>query len=212
MSTTPSLTPSRLPNRSSQEATLIADILDEALFVTVAYVADGRPMQLPTAHVRVGDRLYLHGSVKSHFIQQLADGREACISASLMDGLVLARSAMHHSINYRSVVAFGGGQLVEESTKKDEVLHLFTEKLLPGRWADIRPPSPGELTATAVIEFPLTHASAKVRNGPPSDALADRSLPVWGGIVPLTTHQGVPVPDEHNQVPLPAYLTSAFVS
>ncbi len=203
---TPRTTISRLGNRANYDFDAIASILDEALHIQVAYVESSEPRLVPTAHVRVGKFLYLHGSVKSHLIQQLADGREACLSVAIMDGLVLARSAMHHSVNYRSVVVHSRGEMVTEEKEKWKALAAFTEKLIPGRWDDIRQPDPGEMKATAVLRFSLDEAVAKIRLGPPSDAAPDLNLPIWGGVIPLRQHRGLPEADEHNQVELPAYL------
>ena len=184
----------RLPARGSYDRARIHAILDEALICHVGFVADGRPFVIPTIHVRLGDRLYLHGSPASRMMKAMAGGVEVCITVTLVDGLVLARSAFHHSVNYRSVVLFGGASAVVDLDEKARVLQVLAEHLVPGRWPDIRVPSPGELKATSVLSIPIDEASAKVRTGPPVDDEDDYALPTWAGVLPLSITAGTPVP------------------
>jgi nitroimidazol reductase NimA-like FMN-containing flavoprotein (pyridoxamine 5'-phosphate oxidase superfamily) len=142
----------------------------------------------------VGDRLYMHGSPGSRMLKAMAGGVEVCVNVTLVDGLVLARSAFHHSMNYRSVVVFGVAQAVDDPEEKTRVLHALSEHLVPGRWRDVRGPAPGELKATAVLSLPIDEASAKVRTGPPRDDEEDYALPAWAGVVPLSLRAGEPVP------------------
>ena len=171
-------------------------ILDEALICHVAYVAaEGHPVVLPTIHGRIDDRLFLHGSVASAMLRALRPGVECCVAATVIDGLVLARSAFHHSMNYRSVVVFGTATEVDDDDEKIAAMRAMTERLMPGRWADARPPAPRELAQTTVLTMPITEASAKIRTGPPIDDAEDLELPVWAGVLPLRVERGVPEPD-----------------
>lgn len=203
-------TPSRLAKRAHYDADTVHSILDEALFCTVSYVVDGQPMAIPTAYARKNDEIFIHGSVGSHFIRQIQQGGTVCISVMLTDGLVLAKSAFHHSVNYRSVIVFGTARLVADDAGKMEALALITDHLVPGRWADLRPTTDGELRKTTVLAFSLAEASAKVRTGGPSDDPEDADLPTWSGVVPMQTVRLAPVPaaDSEPTTPLPAYLQS----
>ncbi len=204
---TPRTTPSRLAKRAHYDAATIHPILDEALFCTVSYVANGQPMAIPTAFARHNDRLYLHGSVGSHFIRQIEQGGPVCISVMLTDGLVLAKSAFHHSVNYRSVVIFALAEQVVDETEKMMALALITDHLVPGRWADLRPTTNSELRKTTVLAFSLAEASAKVRTGDPVDDPADAHLPTWSGVVPMQTVRLTPVPRQGEEnTALPDYL------
>jgi nitroimidazol reductase NimA-like FMN-containing flavoprotein (pyridoxamine 5'-phosphate oxidase superfamily) len=168
-----------------------------------------RRFQIPTGFVRVDDKIYLHGSVGSHYMRELATKKiPVSISATIMDGLVLARSAFHHSVNYRSVVIFSSGELITDINEQYRVLEAFTEKMCPGRWPDVRKPTAGEWKATMVLSFLLTEASAKVRVGPPKDDEEDYSIDVWAGVVPLKMNLLEPVADPalKEGVPLPPYL------
>jgi nitroimidazol reductase NimA-like FMN-containing flavoprotein (pyridoxamine 5'-phosphate oxidase superfamily) len=176
----------RVPQRGRYDRETIDAILDEALISHIGFVHDGRPVVIPTLHARLGDRLYLHGSAASRMLRTLEGGVPVCATATLVDGLVLARSAFHHSVNYRSVVVFGEARLVEPE-ERPKALELFTEKLVPGRWPEVRPPTRQELKGTKVFELPIDEASAKVRTGPPIDEEEDYELPVWAGVLPLTT-------------------------
>jgi uncharacterized protein len=199
---------SRSPHRGSYDKETIYGILDEALDVTVSYIADGLPHAIPTGFVRLEDKLYIHGSAKSHFLGQLCRNEKVCLTVSLLDGLVLANTAFSHSFNYRSVVAFAKPFLVEDEALKWAVLQAFTDKILPGRWEDgIRLPTPEELKATAMVCFPLGEASAKMRQGAPNN---EKSYPgeVWTGHIPLrrTWQAPVPSPDQGVDRPLPGYI------
>lgn len=171
-------------------------IVDEALVCHVGFVVDGSPVVIPTIHGRSGDTLYLHGSVASRMLRTLGGGVEACVTITLVDGLVLARSAMHHSMNYRSVVVFGTAEPVTDAAEKCEALRVVTEHVAPGRWDEVRPPSEAELRQTLVLRLPLDEASAKIRAGGPVDDEEDYSLPVWAGVVPLRLTSGSPIPDD----------------
>ncbi len=200
----------RLPARASYDRALIHAILDEAPVCHVGFVVDGRPFVIPTLHVRVGDRLYMHGSPGSRMLKAMAGGVEVCVNVTLVDGLVLARSAFHHSMNYRSVVVFGVAQAVDDPEEKTRVLHALSEHLVPGRWRDVRGPAPGELKATSVLSLPIDEASAKVRTGPPLDDEEDYALPAWAGVVPLSLRAGDPVPCPRLApgIEVPAYARS----
>jgi uncharacterized protein len=200
----------RLPARGSYDRALIDSILDEAPVCHVGFVVDGRPFVIPTLHVRVGDRLYMHGSPGSRMLKAMADGIEVCVTVTLLDGLVLARSAFHHSMNYRSVVVFGTARAVDDPDEKTRVLQALAEHLVPGRWRDVRGPAPGELKATSVLSLPIEEASAKVRTGPPLDDEEDYALPAWAGVVPLSLKAGEPIPCPRlaPEIELPAYARS----
>lgn len=186
----------RLPKRGVYDKETVYSILDEALFCTVAFLRDGEPFQIPTGFCRINDKLYIHGSVGSSYMRQLAAERNAvCISATLIDGLVLARSAFHHSVNYRSVVIFSTAEQVTDENELYKALEVFTNKMQPGRWDDVRKPSSGEWKSTLVLSFRLEEASAKVRVGPPKDDEEDYSLDVWAGVVPLTLQRLNALPD-----------------
>ncbi len=199
----------RLPKRGTYDKETIYSILDEALFCTLAYSVNGQAFQIPTGFVRMGDKLFLHGSVGSHYMRELATKEiPVSISATLIDGLVLARSAFHHSVNYRSVVVFSQGEEVKEEDEMYRVLEAFTEKMCPGRWADVRKPSAGEWKATMVIAFPILEASAKVRIGPPQDDEEDYAMDVWAGVLPLKIGKQAVIADPALKpgVRLPNYL------
>ena len=198
----------RLPKRGSFERETVNGILDEGFVCHVGFVADGQPFVIPTAYGRVGDTLYLHGAKASRMLKALAAGGEVCVTVTLVDGLVLARSAFHHSINYRSVVVFGRARVVESEEEKNAALEAFTEHVCRGRWADVRWPTPEELAATTVVALPLAEASAKVRTGPPIDDEEDYALTVWAGVLPLSVEPGEPEPDPRlpRATPLPGYV------
>jgi nitroimidazol reductase NimA-like FMN-containing flavoprotein (pyridoxamine 5'-phosphate oxidase superfamily) len=181
----------RKPARGSHDRAVIDAILDEAI---VCHVGFPGPTVIPTTHVRVGDTLYLHGSAASHMLRTLATGAEICVCVTLVDALVLARAAMHHSVNYRSVVLFGRARAVEDRGEKLAALAALVDHVVPGRSAACRPPNEKELIATMVIAVPIAEASAKIRTGPPlPDDAEDAALPYWAGIIPLTTVRGEPV-------------------
>ena len=185
----------RLPQRGEYDRQTIYDILDEGLICQVGFVVNGQPFVIPTAYGRVDDRLYIHGSPASRMLRTLKAGVEVCVTVTLLDGLVLARSAFHHSMNYRSVVVFGQATLVEEAEEKLEALRAFTEHVMRDRWAQVRPPNRQELAGTLVLALPLTEASAKIRSGAPVDDEADYELPVWAGELPLRLATSQPVAD-----------------
>jgi nitroimidazol reductase NimA-like FMN-containing flavoprotein (pyridoxamine 5'-phosphate oxidase superfamily) len=170
-------------------------ILDGALVAHLGFVDDGQPYVIPTLQARIGDVVYIHGSAASRAIRGLTSGIPACLTVTLLDGLVLARSAFHHSINYRSVVVLGTCRPVEGAEQRQAALHAFTERIVPGRWDEVRPPSAQELKGTRVLEMRLDGCSAKARTGPPVDDEEDYGLPVWAGVVPLTTVAGEPLAD-----------------
>ncbi len=184
----------RVPARAVYDRASIEAILDEALLAHLAFTLDGQPYAIPTLHARVGDTVYFHGSAASRAIRALTAGAPACLTVTLVDGLVLARSAFHHSVNYRSVVVLGKARPVEGPAERLTALQAFTERLVPGRWEEVRPPSPQELKGTRVLAMALDEASAKVRTGPPVEEEEDYKLAVWAGVVPLRTVAGPPQP------------------
>lgn len=201
-------TPSRLAKRAHYDEATINPILDEALFCVVSYSMNGQSMAIPTAFARKDGKLYIHGSVGSHFIRTIEQGNPVCISVMLTDGLVLAKSAFHHSVNYRSVTIFANAQKVTDEAECLEALALITDHLIPGRWNDLRPTTAGELRKTTVLVFSLAEASAKVRTGGPNDEPDDEELPTWAGVIPMQTVRLAPVPAENSlKTPLPTYLS-----
>ena len=187
----------RYPVRGQFDRAAIYRILDEGLVCHVAFVVDGQPYAIPTAYARAGDAIYLHGSTASRMLRSLADGVDVCVTVTLVDGLVLARSAFHHSMNYRSVVVLGHARLVADPTEKREALRAFTNHIVADRWEELRPVTDQELAATSVLALPIEEASAKVRSGPPKDDAEDLEWPVWAGVIPLGLHPGDPVADEY---------------
>ena len=185
----------RLPKRASYERETVYRILDEGLICHVGFVADNQPVVIPTGYARAGDTLYLHGSAASRMLRALAGGVEVCVTVTLLDGLVLARSAFHHSMNYRSVVVFGRASAVGGRREKLEALRAFSEHVVKGRWDEVRQPTEKELRSTLVLALPLEEASAKVRAGPPVDDEEDYRMNVWAGVVPLRLAAGEPEPD-----------------
>jgi nitroimidazol reductase NimA-like FMN-containing flavoprotein (pyridoxamine 5'-phosphate oxidase superfamily) len=185
----------RLAKRGAYDAATIHAILDEALICHVGFAIDGKPVVIPTIHWRDGDRLYVHGSGASHMLRSLRDGVEACVTVTLLDGLVLARSAFHHSMNYRSVVIFAKAVEVTDRDEKLHALEKLVEHIVPGRSAEVRAPNESELRQTLVLALPIEEASAKIRTGPPIDDDEDYSLPVWAGVVPITLARGEPIED-----------------
>jgi nitroimidazol reductase NimA-like FMN-containing flavoprotein (pyridoxamine 5'-phosphate oxidase superfamily) len=200
-------TPSRLAKRAHYDSATVNAILDEALFCTVSYAIDGQPMAIPTAFARKDDKIYIHGSVGSHFIRQIENGSPVCISVMLADGLVLAKSAFSHSVNYRSVIIFANAEKVTDEAERMEALAIITDHLIPGRWADLRPTTESEMRKTTLLAFSLNEASAKVRTGGPNDDPEDVILPTWSGVIPLQTSKLAPVADKNSlNIPLPGYL------
>jgi len=185
----------RLPKRGHFDCETVYGILDEGFICHIGFVVDGHPVVIPTGYARVDDKLYIHGSQASRMLRTLSGGVDACVTVTLVDGLVLARSAFHHSINYRSVVVFGRATLVSDPDEKNAALFAFSEQVLKGRWNDVREPTEVELKQTSVLCLPLKEASAKVRTGPPIDDEEDYALPIWAGVVPLKLVAGEPIKD-----------------
>lgn len=185
----------RHPERGEYDHAVIHRIIDEALICHVAIVQDGQPFVMPMIHTRIGDQLYFHGSRGSRMLQALADGQPACLTMTIIDGLVLARSAMHHSMNYRSAVVLGRGRAIEDEKTKWLVWAALVEHVLPGRSRDCRMPNAKESAATMLVEIDMNEASAKIRTGGPKDDPDDLSLPHWAGVLPLRTCAGAPVRD-----------------
>jgi uncharacterized protein len=187
---------SRLRDRGSRDWTRIAEILDAGFIAHVAFCVDHQPIVIPTMYGRDSQSLYLHGSVASHMLRELAAGIQACVTVTLVDGLVLSRSAFDHSMNYRSVVAFGMARKVEDPVLKLKALRVMAEHVMAGRWSEVRGPSAKELNATTVLEFAIDEASAKQRAGPPQDQDGDAAQAVWAGVLPLELSPRPPIPDE----------------
>ena len=185
----------RLPVRGDFDRATINEILDEALLCHVGFIVDEQPFVIPTTHARVDDQLFIHGSAASRMLRTLSTAVDICVTVTLMDGLVLARSAFHHSMNYRSVVIFGKATVVTNDHDKLEALRSFSEHVIPGRWREVRPPTEQELKATIVLSLLLNEASAKIRSGSPIDDEADYELDVWAGVIPLRLVAGAPIND-----------------
>ena len=200
----------RLPKRGSRERKLIYSILDEALVAHVGFVNNNQPFVIPMAYGRKSDRLFLHGSSVSRLLKNLQQGVDVCLTVTLLDGLVIARSLFHHSMNYRSVVLFGKAELVESEDEKMAALQAFTEHMIPGRWSQARIPNSQELKATTVLALPIEEDSAKVRTGQPLDDGEDYQLPIWAGELPLKVTAGIPVRDPQlsPEIALPERLTN----
>ncbi|MEO1374028.1 MAG: pyridoxamine 5'-phosphate oxidase family protein [Cyanobacteria bacterium J06635_10] len=198
----------RKAKRGNYEIQAIYNILDEALICHVGFTTNNQPFVIPTAYGRVEDKLYIHGSPASRMLRNLNQGIEICVTVTLLDGLVLARSAFHHSMNYRSVVIFGTATLVNDTEEKYEALRAFTEHIVPQRWQETRQPNKQELQGTMVLSLPLTEASAKVRTGNPVDDEADYDLPIWAGVLPLQMVAGKAIADERliEGVQVPEYV------
>ncbi|PYU08582.1 MAG: pyridoxamine 5'-phosphate oxidase family protein [Acidobacteria bacterium] len=197
----------REPQRAVYDRELIYKILDEGFVCHVGFTADGQTFVIPTMYARVGDALYFHGSAASRMLRGVSTGLNVCITVTLADGLVLARSVFNHSMNYRSAVALGNATIVDEAKEKLDALRAFTEKIMPGRWNDARQPNEKELRATSILRLPLTEISAKVRTGGVEDDAEDYALPVWAGVVPLRLVADAPLRDERCDpaLPTPAY-------
>jgi nitroimidazol reductase NimA-like FMN-containing flavoprotein (pyridoxamine 5'-phosphate oxidase superfamily) len=185
----------RKPQRAAYDRPTIHAILDAGFVCHVGFLVDGQPYVIPTLYVRLGDHLYLHGSPASRMLQTLQEGGIISIAVTLIDGLVLARAALHHSMNYRSVVVFGTASTVEDPARKAEILRGLSDHVIPGRWDDVRAPTEKELRQTLVLSIPIDEASAKIRTGPPIDDEADYELAVWAGVVPLSLVAGTPIGD-----------------
>ncbi|MBW4643469.1 MAG: pyridoxamine 5'-phosphate oxidase family protein [Goleter apudmare HA4340-LM2] len=206
----PRTTIKRVPQRADYERDTIYQILDEGLVCQVGFVADGQPVVIPTAYGRVDDTLYIHGSPASRMLKTLLQDIDVCVTVTLLDGLVLARSAFHHSMNYRSVVVFGKATLVQDAEQKLLALQAFTEQVIPGCWREVRQPNRNELAGTLVLSLPLVEASAKVRTGGPLDDAADYELPVWAGEIPLKLTAATPIADVRSPHPIatPVYASN----
>jgi nitroimidazol reductase NimA-like FMN-containing flavoprotein (pyridoxamine 5'-phosphate oxidase superfamily) len=202
---TPRTTLRRIPQNAIYDRAAIDAILDEGLICHVGFVVDGAPVVIPTSYARAKDHLYIHGSVASRMALALSRGVDVCVAVTLLDGLVLARSAFNHSMNYRSVVVFGRAVAVTDPEEKIEALRLFSEHIMPGRWQELRAPKEIELKATLVLRLPIEEASAKARAGPPEDDPDDISAPVWAGVMPLRLRKGALIADSTGIEP-PAYM------
>jgi uncharacterized protein len=204
---TPRSTVKRLPKRGVYERELVYRILDEGFICHVGFAVDNQPFVIPTGYARDGDRLFIHGSQASRMLRNLEQGIAVCVTVTIVDGLVLARSAFHHSMNYRSVVVFGQARLVEDEEEKLAALRTLSEHMIPGRWDDVRQPSEAELKMTSVLALKLDEASAKVRTGPPLDDDEDYGLEVWAGVVPLKLTAETPIADPQlaHDLPVPKY-------
>jgi nitroimidazol reductase NimA-like FMN-containing flavoprotein (pyridoxamine 5'-phosphate oxidase superfamily) len=200
----------RLPKRGHYDRETVNTILDEGFICHVGFVVNGQPFVIPTGYARVDDKLYIHGSQASRMLKTLALGIDVCVTVTLVDGLVLARSAFHHSINYRSVVVFGKAKLVDDRAEKNAALLALSEHFIKGRWNDVREPNEQELRATTVLSLRLEEASAKIRTGPPLDDEEDYSLPIWAGVIPLKMVAGEPINDPRlpEGVAAPSYATA----
>jgi nitroimidazol reductase NimA-like FMN-containing flavoprotein (pyridoxamine 5'-phosphate oxidase superfamily) len=198
----------RHPERGVYDRAAIDAIFDEARYCHAGFVAEGRPVVIPTIHARDGDMLYLHGSPASRMLRELGTGIDVCVTATLLDGLVLARAVYNHSMNYRSAIVFGRARPIDDPEAKLAALVAVVEHVVPGRTREARMPSEKELAATTVVAVPIDEASAKVRTGPPKDFDQDLELPVWAGVVPLSLVAGPPEPEERvpERIPVPSYL------
>jgi uncharacterized protein len=185
----------REPHRGVYDRATAYKILDEGFICHVGFILDGQPFVIPTGYGRAGDNLYIHGSAASRMLRNLDQGVAVCVTVTLLDGLVLARSIFNHSMNYRSVVVLGTATAVQDPQEKLEALRRLSEHILPGRWAEIRQPNEKELKATLVMRLPITEFSAKVREGPPIDDEEDYAFPTWAGVIPLRMAAGEPIPD-----------------
>ena len=185
----------RLPKRGHFDRETVYEILDEGFICHVGFAPEGQPFVIPTGYARVDDQLYIHGSAASRMLRTLSGGVDACVTVTIIDGLVLARSAFHHSMNYRSVVIFGHATIVEDRDEKMAALVALSEHIIRGRWAEVREPTEQEMKATTVLSLPLVEASAKIRTGPPLDDEEDYAMSVWAGVVPLRLEAGEPIKD-----------------
>jgi uncharacterized protein len=199
----------RESHRGVYDRAEIYRVLDEGFVCHVGFVADQQPFVIPTLYARVGDHIYFHGSAASRMLRNVSAAVPVCVTVTLVDGMVLARSVFNHSMNYRSVVALGTATLVSDPTEKMEALHAFTEKIIAGRWADARPPSEKEMKATSILKLPLQEVSGKTRQGPVEDDAEDYALPVWAGVIPMRLVADPPVRDSRCDpaLPEPAYAS-----
>jgi nitroimidazol reductase NimA-like FMN-containing flavoprotein (pyridoxamine 5'-phosphate oxidase superfamily) len=200
----------RLAKRGVYDKAQIHAILDEGYLCHVGFMVEGQPYVIPTGYARSGDRIYIHGSAASRMLRTLDQGVDVCVTVTLVDGFVLARSAFHHSMNYRSVVLLGKARLVTDPDEKRNTLRSFTNHILPGRWEEVRQPTEQELKATSVLALALDEVSAKVRTGPPIDDQEDYAFPVWAGVVPIRTQVDQPIPDARVLPDIPLIDTRRF--
>ena len=198
----------RLPSRGSYDKTKVYNVLDQGILAHVGFTTANGPVVIPMGYARKGDSIILHGSAKSRLLIELARGADVCVTVTLLDGLVLARSTFHHSMNYRSVVVFGRASVIADAEVKNAALEHLVEHLVPGRGAEARGANEGELEATLVVEVPIREASLKARSGPPVDETRDLEIDIWSGVLPLALETGEPVPDEHTAdgKPVPDYV------
>ncbi|HXN87641.1 MAG TPA: GNAT family N-acetyltransferase [Candidatus Binataceae bacterium] len=206
---TPRTTVNRMRKRAVYDREVIHAILDRSIICHVGFVADGTPRVLPTLHARIGDKVYIHGAATNHMLKTAGKGAEICLTATLIDGLVMARSAFHHSVNYRSAVIFGIATEVTDREDKLAAMRALVEHIAPGRWDGSRTPSPKEIAATSILELPINEASAKVRTGGPLDDEEDYALPHWAGVIPLRTEAKLPIPDArlNARIVMPAHIS-----
>ena len=200
----------RLPKRAVYDKAQVHAILDEGFICHVGFVADGQPYVIPTGFGRAGDRLYIHGSAASRMLRTLGQGVEVCVTVTLVDGFVLARSAFHHSMNYRSVMVLGQARVVSDADEKMDALRCVTDHIVRGRWDEVRHPTEPELKATTVLALDLDEVSAKVRTGPPIDDEEDYALPIWAGVVPVKQQAVDPIPDARVLPGVPMVDTRRF--
>ncbi|MFN8429566.1 MAG: pyridoxamine 5'-phosphate oxidase family protein [Spirosomataceae bacterium] len=204
---TPKTTPSRSAKRATYDQATIYSILDEAMFCTISYSVDNQPFSIPTAFVRKENKLFIHGSVGSHFLREIEKGIPVCITVMLVDDLVVARSAFHHSVNYRSVIIFSKAERIDDFDNKWDFFKELTEKIVPNCWEYLRPMKAGEVNKTMLLSFDISEASAKIRQGMPNDDEEDQSLPIWSGIIPVPPKRLTPVADDFSKdIPLPDHL------
>jgi len=195
----------RLPKRAVYDKAQVHAILDEGFFCHVGFAVEQQPYVIPTGYVRADEKLYIHGSAASRMIRTLDQGIQVCVTVTLVDGLVLARSSFHHSINYRSVVVLGTAWLVLDRDEKIDALRRFTNHIVPGRWDEARVPTDQELKATSVLVLPMEEVSAKMRSGPPIDDEEDYEIPIWAGVVPVHMRAGDPIPDDRISPEAPSF-------
>ena len=201
----------RLAKRGAYDKPVVHSILDEGLLCHVGFAVEGQPYVIPTLYARSDERLYLHGSAVSRMLKTIAEGVDVCVTVTLVDAYVLARSAFHHSMNYRSVVVLGRAQLVIDDTERMRAMHVLTNHIVPNRWEEVREPNELEMRQTAVLTLPLEEVSAKIRTGNPNDDEEDHALPVWAGIVPISTQVGTPTGDGRVRPDAPSIELSRFV-
>jgi nitroimidazol reductase NimA-like FMN-containing flavoprotein (pyridoxamine 5'-phosphate oxidase superfamily) len=199
----------RLRERGSYNKETIYKIIDEAYYCHVSFVVNDQPFIIPTIHARIDDEIILHGAIASRLLKHVQAGNELCIAVTHLDGLVLARSIFHHSMNYRSVVLFGKGKIITDRSEKLKAANVITDHLIPGRWSDARQPNQKELDSTSFVSIKIEDASAKIRTGPPVDEEEDYRLPVWAGVIPILQVKQKPITDSKNEenISLPDYLS-----